>query len=129
MQNFIVPNSCPVVIDVPVFPPLNLQTQSIQAVDQQLSFSFRNGNNSGGSSGTQGLNLVYINQQNLPVVQPLQSVATSGDTTTFTANFPYTANMMNGLTIAVLVQGAGPFASADAVANATVYGPAIIEIK
>lgn len=129
MQNFIVPNSCPVVIDVPVFPPLNLQTQSIQAVDQQLSFSFRNGNNSGGSSGTQGLNLVYINQQNLPVVQPLQSVATSGDTTTFAADFPYTANMMNGLTIAVLVQGAGPFASADAVANATVYGPAIIEIK
>lgn len=128
MQNFVVPNSCPVEIDVPVFPPLTLQTQSIKAADQQLSFSFQNKNNTG-SGSTQGLNLVYINQQNLPVVQPLQGTTTSGNTTTFTANFPYTANMMNGLTIAVLVQGSGSFTSADAVANATVYGPAIIEIK
>lgn len=36
---------------------------------------------------------------------------------------------MNGLTIAVLVRGSGPFSSADAVANSTVFGPAIIEIN
>lgn len=128
MQNFIVPGSCPVAIDVPVFPPLSLQTQSVQANDQQLSFSFQN-NGTSGASNTQDFNLVYINQQNLPIVQPLQGVTTSGDTTTFSASFPYTANLMNGLTIAVLVQGKGPFADADAVANATVYGPAIIEIN
>lgn len=128
MQNFVVPGSCPVQIDVPVFSPLVLQTQNIQAVDQQLSFSFQNATSSGTSS-TQGLSLVYINQQNLPIVQPLQSVSSSGTTTTFTANFPYSANMMNGLTVAVLVQGSGPFASADAVAAATVYGPALIEIN
>lgn len=127
MQTFVVPGSCPIQLDVPIFKPLTLQTQGIQANDQQLSFSFDSTDSS--ASSTQGLNLVYINQQNLPIVQPLQGVSTSGSMTTFTASFPYTANMMNGLTIAVLVQGSGPFASADAVANATVYGPALVQIN
>jgi hypothetical protein len=72
---------------------------------------------------------VYINQQNLPVVVPIQNAHTSGNEATFQAKFPYAENEMNGLTIAVVTQGSGPFASVDAVANATVFGPAIIEIN
>ena len=48
---------------------------------------------------------------------------------TFSANFPYDQFVMNGLTLANEVHGAGPFSSASAVANSTVYGPALIEIN
>jgi hypothetical protein len=75
------------------------------------------------------LSVVYINQQNAPIVETLQNIHTQGDDVTFSANFPYRKNEMNGLTIAVLTSGSGPFTSADAVANATVFGPAIIEIN
>jgi hypothetical protein len=130
-QNFVVPGSCPTTINVPIFSPLklvtsgNIQGTGIQARDQQLSFSFSNDK----QTSTSGLSLVYINQQNLPIVEKLENVKTSGSEVTFSANFPYTENEMNGLTIAVLTQGAGPFTSVDAVANATVYGPAVIEIN
>jgi hypothetical protein len=35
---------------------------------------------------------------------------------------------MNGLTIAAVTNGAGPFATADAVAQASIFGPGLIEI-
>jgi hypothetical protein len=72
---------------------------------------------------------VYINQQNAPIVESLLDVQVSGGDATFTAAFPYNLNEMNGLTIAVLTKSAGPFSSVDAVANATIYGPAVIEIN
>ena len=130
-QNFIVPGSCATTINVPIFGQLklvtsgNIQGTGIQARDQQLSFSFSNDK----QTSTSGLSLVYINQQNLPIVEKLENVKTSGSEVTFSANFPYAENEMNGLTIAVLTQGSGPFTSVDAVANATVYGPAVIEIN
>ena len=130
-QNFVVPGSCPTTINVPIFSPLKLVTSGnvvgtkIQARDQQLSFSFSNDK----QTSTSGLSLVYINQQNLPIVEKIQNVQNSGNQVTFSANFPYSKNEMNGLTIAVLTQGSGPFTNVDAVANATVYGPAIIEIN
>ena len=49
--------------------------------------------------------------------------------TTFEALFPYDQFEMNGLTIAVLTNSAGPFADVDAVAAATVAGPALIEVN
>ena len=75
------------------------------------------------------LNLVYINQQNVPVVEKLQNPASSNGMTTFEALFPYDQFEMNGLTIAVLTNSAGPFADVDAVAAATVAGPALIEVN
>lgn len=124
-QNFVVPGTCPTQINVPIFDKLTLQTSNVQARDQQLSFSFSNQK----QSNTNSLSLVYINQQNLPVVETLQNVQNSGSQVTFQANFPYVKNEMNGLTIAVVTQGSGPFTDADAVANATVFGPALIEIN
>jgi hypothetical protein len=124
-QNFVVPGTCQTQINVPIFGKLTLQTSNVQARNQQLSFSFSNDK----ETSTSSLSLVYINQQNLPIVETLQNVQNSGNEVTFQANFPYVKNEMNGLTIAVLTQGSGPFTSADAVANATVFGPAVIEIN
>ena len=127
-QNFVVPGTCGTQVNVPIFGKLTLDITNglyVQARTQQLSFSFSNEN----ATSTSGLSLVYINQQNLPIVEKLENVKDSGNTVTFQANFPYTKNEMNGLTIAVVVQGSGPFTSADAVANATLFGPAVIEIN
>ncbi|KIX03689.1 uncharacterized protein Z518_07242 [Rhinocladiella mackenziei CBS 650.93] len=130
-QNFVVQGSCPNIntIDLPVFGKLNLLTKNIQAQDQTLQFSFSaTGQYSQWASG-QGMSLVYINQQNVPVVEPLTQASTSHDgTVTFSANFPFVENKMFGLTIAAVVQGSGPFNNVTAVADAAKFGPALIEI-
>jgi hypothetical protein len=46
-----------------------------------------------------------------------------------TATFPYTENLMNGLTITALVNGTGPFSGVDQVASATVAGPGLVSIN
>ncbi len=81
-----------------------------------------------------GFSIVYINQQNLPIVEGIQNASVSKNndgfgTFTFQANFPYSANLMNGLTITALVNGTGPFAGVDDVAMATVAGPGLISIE
>lgn len=126
-QNFIVPGSCPNIgeISLPIFAPLTVVTSNIQAKTQNLQFQFTTTS----AANYAGLSLVYINQQNLPVVEPLLSPTQSGNTISFSAAFPYDQFEMNGLTIAAVVQGSGPFASADAVAQATVAGPGLIEIN
>jgi hypothetical protein len=75
------------------------------------------------------LSLVYINQRNLPIVERLQSLVQQGNAVTFSVDFPYSQLMMNGLTLANVVHCAGPFTLATAIANSTVYGPALIEIN
>lgn len=47
---------------------------------------------------------------------------------TFDAPFPYEQYQMDGLTIAAVTHGAGPFANATQVAQAALYGPGIIEV-
>ncbi|KAL8922333.1 MAG: hypothetical protein Q9172_003625 [Xanthocarpia lactea] len=74
--------------------------------------------------------IVYLSGQNLPVVVPVGNIShvLSAPYTDFEALFPFEeAGFANGLTIAVLVNGKGPFANADEVANAVVDGPVIIE--
>jgi hypothetical protein len=73
--------------------------------------------------------VVFINQQNVPVVQPITVSPSNNNLVTFSAPFPYSKNEMNGLTIAAVVQGSGPFADVDAVAAATLFGPGLIEIN
>ena len=127
-QNFVQQGTCPNAntINLPVFGALSLVTQNVQAQDQTLEFSFTPTS----TSTAQGLSIVYINQQNVPVVLPIQASSSKpGGAVSVKAFFPYNANLMNGLTIAALVQGAGPFASVDDVAAATKFGPALIEIN
>lgn len=119
-QLFVVPGSCDASvkqIDLPIFPALSVSPAQPTAQTQTLTFS------TASLSGVEAL--VYINQQNTPIVVDV----TQGSGNTVTANFPYQENQMNGLTIAALVNCKGPFASADDVAAATVAGPVFIEIN
>lgn len=122
----IVPGSCPNsnIIDLPIFGALTVDTQNIQAKSQDLEFSFTNN-----GSDTSSISLVYINQQNVPVVEKVKDLSVDGDKVTFKAFFPFDNFIMNGLTIAAVTDSAGPFASADEVADATLFGPGLIEIN
>lgn len=124
-QLFVVPGSCPNVntIGLPIFGALTVVTQDIQLKDQTLTFSIP------ANASTDGLSLVYINQQNVPVVEPLQNVNADSAGVTFQASFPAYTDFLEGLTIAAVTKSAGPFASADAVAAATLFGPGLIEIN
>ncbi|EXJ76426.1 uncharacterized protein A1O5_00934 [Cladophialophora psammophila CBS 110553] len=130
-QGFVVQGSCPNsnTINLPIFGALNVLTQNIQPQDQTLQFSFSaTGSYSQYANNYQGLSLVYINQQNVPVVEPITQATVSGSTVTFSANLPFTKNEMFGLTIAAVVEGSGPFASVADVAAVAKFGPGLFEI-
>jgi hypothetical protein len=120
-QNYIVPGSCPndETVDIPIFGVLDVLTENIQQADQNLTFSIPR-------NSTVGLSLVFINGQNLPIVQNITDAVTSNGVTTFSAEFPYTAHQLDGLTIAAVTNSTGPFTTANDVANKTMYGPGII---
>jgi hypothetical protein len=132
-QGFIVPGSCPSsqVIDVPIFAPLNvLTTGSVAAETKRIQFSVSTESGGWPSSNSSCLSVVYINQQNTPIVEKLENVVVSGTTVTFDASFPYYAGTFgNGLTLAALTNSTGPFASEHAVAQVAVFGPGLIEIN
>lgn len=91
-QNFIVPGSCPNPPPVPILPPLALVTPTpILPKDQLLTFSFAIDDT---GVDTSAFYLVYINQQNLPIVEEPQNVQVAGDVVTFEADFPYTENLL-----------------------------------
>lgn len=118
-QLVLVPGSCPNAsnIAVPIFKPLSVNTASVTASTTSLSFSFTGSNSE--------YSLVYINQQNVPVVYALQNTQTTNGVTTFSA--PFNGTTMTGLTIAAITNSQGPFTGASDVAAATVYGPGVIE--
>lgn len=125
-QVVVVPGSCPNenIINLPIFGPLTVDTQNIQPKSQNLEFTFTNN-----GTDVNSISLVYVNQQNLPVVEKPKDIQVKGDQVTFKAFFPFNKFIMNGLTIAVVTNSAGPFASADEVAAATLFGPGLIEIN
>ena len=86
-QGFVVPNSCPNsnTIALPVFGALNVLTQDIKSQDQNLQFSFAP---TGSVKSADGLSLVYINQQNTPIVQPISGAQNSNGAITFSAPLP-----------------------------------------
>lgn len=129
IQSFTIPGSCPNINTIPLktFKPLTVETANITAQTQALKFSFAKAD--AGLYQVDQLKLVFINGQNLPVVEPLISVNTAGDKVVFEAEFPYDQFLMNGLTIAAVTTAADSFADADAVAKATIFGPGIIEVE
>jgi hypothetical protein len=126
-QAVVVPNSCPNsnLIELPHFQPLTIATAPITANDQTLQFSIA----ADANAPATGVSIVYINGQNTPLVEEVNNINIQNGVATFEATFPYTENLLNGLTIAALVAGNGPFADADAVAQATIAGPGLIEIN
>lgn len=139
IQSFTVTGSCPNIglIGLQTFGGLTVVTSDITDKEQTLQFSIDVAgydNNFPSSwkldSGASGLSLVYINQQNIPVVEALDNVQVMGSTVSFNALFPWNGTTFgNGLTIAAVTNSSGPFTSADAVAAATVFGPGLIEIN
>jgi hypothetical protein len=142
LQNVIVPDTCPDIARInaisPTFLTLQITSPPPGQSDTVLTFAIPFSSNDSLSSVSAdalkaGFSIVYVNQQNLPILEVIQNatVTKKNDgfgTFTFQANFPYTANLMNGLTITALVNGTGPFASVDDVAMATVAGPGLISI-
>ena len=131
-QAFVLPGSCPNsnTIDLPIFDPLTVTTSPVEAQTQTLSFMVTTSSQTQANAGVfANYGLVYINQQNLPIVEPLTNIVVSGATVTFSAQFPYDQFLMNGLTIAAVTNNTGPFTSADTVASATLFGPGLIEIN
>lgn len=134
-QNFVVPGSCPNIQvfqdKLKVFGPLTLLSTP-QAKTEPIQFSFETETGLNMTMAKESLKVVYINQQNLPIVEDFTIVKTEGSTVTIEANFPYDENELNGLTIATVAEvgsGSGNFSNAQAVADATKFGPALIIVN
>lgn len=141
-QNFVVEGSCPNANTIPLksFQTLTL-TQQPDTIDANtvLTFSFKlnadQDYNTTWGEKCKGLSLVYINQQNKPVVQPFETInlQADGKTVVVTAKFLFDAGAAkgtvgNGLTLAALAEGTD-FANVAEVSAAAKFGPAPIEVN
>ncbi|KAJ5091979.1 hypothetical protein NUU61_006849 [Penicillium alfredii] len=126
IQSFTVPGSCPSLDEIPLrtFEPLNI-TAPPGPHTQNIRFSFGDPNH----EADHQLWLTYINQLNLPIVEPLRVVTRKGDTVIAEALFPYEEHEMNGLTIAAVTRTKGPFGNAYTVAKWTLAGPGLIIVN
>lgn len=127
LQSFVIPGSCPNIntINIPTLQPLAITTTNPKAVNQTLNFEVA------GTPDLGKMYVAYISGQNVAVVEPITGIKTAHNMTTFSASFPFqdgSAMFSNGLTIAAVTNGKGPFDNATAVAEAAVYGPGLIEI-
>jgi hypothetical protein len=136
-QNFIVPGSCPNfnTINLKVFGTLTVETKDIKPQNQDIDFSFeipKTGLAPEWKPDCSGLELVYINQQNVPQVAKVKKVDVDlhAGKVTITAIFPFDqANFGNGLTLAAVVLASGDLTTVDGVAAATQFGPGLIELN
>ncbi|KAF2839110.1 putative sexual development protein [Patellaria atrata CBS 101060] len=128
IQQFIV-GECDAVAQIPLktFKPLRVLTTAEDRT-MELKFSFPIASDAT-LNDIGHLSLAYINQQNVPIVEEITHATRVGDSIEFKATFPYEENLMNGLTIAAVVQGAGELANAQAVADKTLYGPGLIVVN
>ena len=129
IQSFTIPGSCPNIDTIPLqtFGALTVVTAPIEPKSQLLEFSISKKELN--STEYADFSVVYLNQQNVPVVKEIQNPRWKHDELCFEAHFPYEELEMNGLTIAAVVEGKGPFASPGDVAKATKFGPGLIEIN
>ncbi|ESZ93289.1 hypothetical protein SBOR_6327 [Sclerotinia borealis F-4128] len=140
-QNFVIEGSCPNSNTIPLKTFQKLTATQPDTIDANsvIKFTFQlsrtqSYNNTWGDK-CKGLSLVYINQQNKPVIQPFQTINLQGDgkTIVLTAKFPFDAGAKNGapgngLTLAALAIG-DDFANVSDVSKNAVFGPALIEVN
>ncbi|CAJ2512500.1 Uu.00g055150.m01.CDS01 [Anthostomella pinea] len=130
LQQFIV--SCPfdiADIPIPVFPALDVLTPA-GPKDMNLTFSAdlsASGQYSQGSD-LSGLFVTYLVGQQLPISEPITNATWYGGILTFDALFPFTDNVMEGLSIAALTN-ASNFANADAMPANTLAAPGLIQVQ
>lgn len=138
LQQFV--DSCPFdigEIDIPIFPPLGVLSGSagadVEARDQTLAFEAdlsgiaESAQKYVGGDGS-GLFVTYLTGQNLPVSEPVSNVSWDGKIIKFDAFFPFSANIMEGLSIAALTT-AGNFSAADDLPGATLAAPGLIQVN
>jgi hypothetical protein len=126
IQDFVVPGTCPNINEIPLrtFEGLKiLSTPGPQ--DQNITVQFNDPDHEADHS----LWLTYINQQNLPIVEPLRFISRNGQEVHAEALFPFEENEMNGLTIAAVTKSGGPFTDASSVAQWTLAGPGLIIVN
>jgi hypothetical protein len=126
VQGFTVPGSCPNIDEIPLrtFETLEILTPA-KAESVNLTFSFEDKQNESEHS----LWVTYINQLNVPVVEPLTVISKEGTLVEAQALFPYNEYELNGLTIAAVTKSDGPFADVNTVAKWTIAGPGLIIIN
>lgn len=126
IQDFIVPGSCPNKNEIALrtFEPLSLLTHPT-ARSQNITFSFQDPN----KESDHLLWMTYVNQLNLPIVEPLTVLSRNGSRVEAEALFPYDEHEMNGLTIAAVTKSDGPFGDANTVAKWTLAGPGLIIVN
>jgi hypothetical protein len=78
--------------------------------------------------GKEDLYLTYTSGQLRPISVPISNVTWSGSTISFSASFPYTEYVMAGFNHAALTTS-NNIASADAVPDTTLAGPALLEVN
>ncbi|KAI0551230.1 sexual development protein [Xylaria curta] len=129
LQQFIV--SCPFDINqipIPIFPPLNVLTTA-EPRDMYLSFSADLSKNSQ-INGTDfsSLFVTYLVGQQIPISEPITNPKFEGGVLTFDALFPFTENIMFGLSIAALTNSSN-FPNADALVANTLAAPGLIQVN
>lgn len=134
LQQFVVPGSCPFdlnAIPIPLHAPLMLQNAKVEAKDQVLTFTADLSNVQAAQAyvgkTTCQLFITYFNGQLLPISVPISNIRWNGGLMTFDAPFPFTENIMEGLSIAALTSG-NNFASPDDVPAQTWAAPALIQV-
>ncbi|KAL1638847.1 hypothetical protein SLS58_008552 [Diplodia intermedia] len=126
-QNFVVPGTCPNIdtIELPIFEPLKL-IGSAQPKDSIVTFQIE----ANSTVDEHDLSLVLINGQNLPIIEKLMNIKKMDHgVIQFDAAFPFDTNLLFGLTIAVVTNTDKGLTDVDKVADATVFGPALIEVN
>ena len=80
---------------------------------------------------TSSYHIVYMSGQIEPLPVPISNVKKTGGITTIEAIFPYEGrqSFSRGLTVAALVRNGGPFVNVPQVADATMAGPALIQVN
>ncbi|KAF3760950.1 hypothetical protein M406DRAFT_282835 [Cryphonectria parasitica EP155] len=124
-------------IPLPIFPALSVVSgeggANVAAEDQTLEFSadltdapagwdqYQGGNG-------EGLYVTYFTGLNVPISEPVTVCSWSGNVITFQAAFPYSENVMDGLSLAALTTS-GNFTDPDAVPDATLAAPGLIQVN
>ncbi|KAJ4410959.1 hypothetical protein N0V82_009110 [Gnomoniopsis sp. IMI 355080] len=140
LQNFV--DSCPFdqtdknLINITIFPTINVLSgeggMNVLPQDQTLEFSADLTTAPAGwqdfQDDCEGLFVTYFTGQNLPISEPVQEASFVGNVITFKANFPFSQNVMQGLSIASLTTS-GNFSGPGSVPAATLAAPGLIQVN
>lgn len=138
LQNFIVPNSCPYPltnINLPILAGLAVNggpIANIKGKDQTLNFSadLTNVDKAKPFAGTDPkgkLFLTYSTGQQKPISVDVTGAKWDGLKISFTAEFPFEKNVMQGFSLGALTIG-NNFTAVDDIVASTLAAPALIQV-